>query len=183
MNKIVGATGPFARVAVQLADEGVPIKAIVRSLDTDRDEVREVLRNAVREGYIVEMPREDWPAGTPRSKRVPLHNRKNIGSIRDDSAEYLVLMRVFKTTLQQSKVLLKLIRRDECTKEVLHSAVTLDRASIDEVTDIKIIDVIICNLRKKLKPFDIVVDTIHSCGYSMPNESRQKALELISNRE
>lgn len=45
-------------------------------------------------------------------------------------------------------------------------------SSADEVPDIKIIDVFVCKLRKKLKPFGIIINTVWGQGYQLEDASR-----------
>jgi len=42
-----------------------------------------------------------------------------------------------------------------------------------ELPDAKIIDVFICKMRKKLKAFDVQIETVWGQGYLMPNPSKE----------
>jgi two-component system cell cycle response regulator CtrA len=57
------------------------------------------------------------------------------------------------------------------TQEYLLSVVYAERYGLDE-PDIKIIDVFVCKLRKKLAPHGIKIETCWGRGYSLPLESK-----------
>lgn len=58
------------------------------------------------------------------------------------------------------------------SKEQLLAAAYADRYGLGEEPDIKIIDVFVCKLRKKLAPHGIQVETVWGRGYLLPQESR-----------
>ena len=43
-----------------------------------------------------------------------------------------------------------------------------------------ILRVSVCNLRRKVKPLGIEIETVHGVGYRLPQDSRQKALECLT---
>jgi hypothetical protein len=57
-------------IAVRLADEGVPLRAIARATNTPSDQLRAKLREAHDEGRLLDLPKEDWPPGFPRDQRA-----------------------------------------------------------------------------------------------------------------
>ena len=63
-------------------------------------------------------------------------------------------------------------------KSTFMTALFSDR--IDDPPDIKIIDVWICKMRHKLKPFGIEIKTVWGCGYAIPEASKTIARELIT---
>jgi two-component system cell cycle response regulator CtrA len=42
---------------------------------------------------------------------------------------------------------------------------------IDDPPDIKMVDLWVCKMRQKLKPFGITIDTVWSSGHKMPEKS------------
>lgn len=170
---------------VRLADEGVPIGAIARVTKLPPGEFRPVLRDALAEGRIVEMPREDWPPLARRVERMPGisvdagRRAQARHRIDDDDTVLLALNSVFKTTRLQSKVLLRLLRRGLCPMKMLHDTIEENRGNPAEPTQDKIVAVTICHLRKKLTPFDISIITHHSSGYSIPEKDRQRVVTLL----
>jgi len=165
---------------VRAADEGVPIGALARifSQSHNSSDIRKLLHEAVNSGRILEMPREDWPPLTPRDKRTPTVAAHKLGE--DDRETTMRMARKLKTTKLESRILLVLLRRGHASREQLHMAVEDNRGNPDEETDIKIVDVVVCKLRKKLAPLGLKMNTIHSIGYEMSEEYRNKAWELIN---
>lgn len=49
----------------------------------------------------------------------------------------------------------------------------------DEPPEIKIVDVFVCKMRKKLKPFGIDIKTNWGESYEMPEQSKARARELM----
>lgn len=64
-----------------------------------------------------------------------------------------------------------LVRRDICTKEQLHQYLYAERP--DAAADIKIIDVMICKIRPKLKPLGVEIETIWGHGYRIAKGREQ----------
>jgi two-component system cell cycle response regulator CtrA len=47
-----------------------------------------------------------------------------------------------------------------------------DRYGLDDEPEIKIIDIFICKIRRKIKPFCLQIDTVWAMGYSVPPETK-----------
>lgn len=75
-----------------------------------------------------------------------------------------------RPTTDDATVKRRLLRGDAVTKNGLMDAVYT--TGIDDQPEIKIIDVFICKLRKKLKPFGIEIATIWGVGYQMTADSK-----------
>jgi DNA-binding response OmpR family regulator len=89
------------------------------------------------------------------------------------------MARYLKTTKLESRILLVVLRRGHASREQLHDAVEDNRGNPDEATDKKIVDVVVCKLRKKLTKIGIVLHTIHSIGYEMNEADRTKLLSIL----
>jgi two-component system cell cycle response regulator CtrA len=76
-------------------------------------------------------------------------------------------------TPHEGKVLGALMRREVQSKEGLLLALYGNRPDGD-MPEIKIIDVFICTLRKKLTRFGVTVDTLWGQGYRLKPEMREK---------
>lgn len=159
--------------AIRLADEGVPIGAIVRSLRVPYGGVRSILKDAQARGVILVIPRDDWPPGTRREERrpdcVPLETHPE--------AMVSTLMRVFGVTTAQATILASLLRRKEMTKSALHLCIQREGAP---PTDQKIVDVLICHLRKRL-PKDIKIETLWGRGYYISTHAKNIAYARLAN--
>lgn len=69
---------------------------------------------------------------------------------------------------KEARLFAHLTTREMVTKQNLMDAIYFDLHTDDEPT-IKIIDVFICKVRKKLKPFGIEIETVWGQGYSLKN--------------
>ncbi len=170
-----GWTGDLEQV-IRAADEGMPVAALKRIFRLPDLFLRETLHNAIDQGKLVAMPREDWPPLVPRDYRLPLEPRVAAND-NDNRSMLLRFARKFKTTPMEGSVLLVLLRRQSATRQQLHAA-TKKPERAEEETDIKIVDVAICKLRKKIGPHGIVIHTLHSMGYQISEGDRQKAWAL-----
>lgn len=80
---------------------------------------------------------------------------------------------VFALTGSEAKILSMLVQRGLASKEQLLIACTNDVTG-NKVPEIKIVDVYICKIRKKLERFGIVIETVWGRGYSLDAENRAK---------
>lgn len=169
---------PFAEhVAVRLADEGIPVRAIARSTKLPSEDVYEILRDAIERGVIVEMPKDDWPVGSTRGQRAAFHGTP----LEDDEALHFACARWFRATRLEAAILAVMLKRSEVTKQQLHLVIEAMRPGDNrEATDPKMVDVIICHLRKKLKKFEITITTVWGIGYLMPLPDRERAVAMLT---
>jgi two-component system cell cycle response regulator CtrA len=65
-----------------------------------------------------------------------------------------------------------LLRREIVTKEAAMVALYGMRPDGEEEVQIKIVDVYVCKLRKKVKRFDVEIETVWGRGYRMPPKSK-----------
>lgn len=75
----------------------------------------------------------------------------------------------FRLTGTETKMFGRLLRGGVVTKDAFMAILYRDFAK-DEA-EIKIVDVFICKLRKKLKPFGLEITTRWGTGYEMPADS------------
>lgn len=81
-------------------------------------------------------------------------------------------------TGQEAKLFGILLKRDLVTKAQGMSALYSDRPNGE--AEIKIVDVFVCKMRKKLKPFDIEIETVWGQGYRMTAASKANAAALLA---
>lgn len=167
---------PRARrtVIARLAEEGVPTRAIARAFQMPCDIVYDVLREEVTAAHLLEMPRDDWPVGQGRNERSGSGRMAQV----DDEDVIMELMRVFQISKQQAILLNVLLKKKTATKDALYSAAQAVHA-IGQDTEPKIVDVVICKLRKKLSAHNFKIETIWGGGYYMSTEDRSAALRMI----
>lgn len=162
-------------IIVELAHEGVPVMAIARATKTGSDEVFEILKAAVADGRLIELPRADWPQG----KKVQRSEAE--ASVLSATDDQLVVRcsSLFKLTRLQATVFLQLLRRQQLTKEQVHLAIEGNRSDAKEPTDPKMVDVVIYHIRKKLKAYEVAVETIWGVGYTIRMDDRERAMQLL----
>lgn len=154
---------PVEAIAVRLADEGVPLRAIARATHTPSDEIRQRLHQAKADGTLVALPKEDWPPGFPRDERALQLSRM---VIEDKESVVIAIQRVFHLTSTEVSLLMLLLT---------HPAVPKTRINMVHRT----IDVHICNIRRRLTPFGIAIGTLWGYGYQLSADARRKVMELI----
>jgi hypothetical protein len=168
------------QIATRLAAEGIPVNVIARGLENPAADVRATLEDALSSGRITEMPAADWPPTARRADHLPPH----IAAARD--ADLVTsFMRAFRLTKLMASFMLVLVKREEADKMTLHRVIEAQRATRanrpnnSEETDPKMVDVVICNLRKKLKTFGITINTLWGRGYYLDAKDRQSALSRV----
>jgi hypothetical protein len=81
--------------------------------------------------------------------------------------------------------MLVLVKREEADKATLHRVIETQRAArvnrpdTFEETNPKMVDVMVCNLRKKLKPFALTINTLWGRGYYLDAQDRQRVLSFV----
>lgn len=81
-------------------------------------------------------------------------------------------------TAHEGRLLGMLITREQCTKEQLLAGIYSARA--DDPPEIKIVDVYVCKIRKKLKPFGIEIETLWGVGYRIAPASKARIAEALA---
>jgi two-component system, cell cycle response regulator CtrA len=80
-------------------------------------------------------------------------------------------------TGQQSKLFGILLKRDLVTKDAAMAAIYGNKPNSE--VEIKVVDVFVCQVRKKLKPYEIMIETVWGRGYRMPGPSKVIAAALL----
>lgn len=161
---------------VRMAVEGIPVRAAARCTKIPSDVIRGIFTEALTYGDIAQMPRDDWSPQLTRAQRIPEFAKTGV----DDAILILNVVRLFGVTQQQACLLLVLIKRREVTRKMLHGVIESRRPHPKVETEPKIVDVVICKLRKKLEPLGLKIETVWSCGYFMSAEHRKKALAMLN---
>lgn len=86
---------------------------------------------------------------------------------------------IFNLTPHEAIILGYMFNKFEATRENLMNALYFN--STKDI-NIKIIDVFVCKLRKKLKKFNIKIDTIWGKGYLINKENKEKLTEIINEK-
>lgn len=167
-------------IITQLADEGVPVRAIARSVKMPYSDVAALIDTAIAEGQLLQVPKPDWPIGKGQSRDNREPQFDPFTGVSEDAFD-LTLIRLFRVTKLQCSLLAPLLRRKEVTRNAMHETIERRRKPGAPPTEEKLVDVVICNLRKKLKPFGLEIKTIWSQGYYMDAEHRAKVRDMINN--
>lgn len=172
---------PIGRAAI----EGVPVAAISRIFLQDIGETYVVLNYLHSVGTIAEVPRADWPPGTRRNDRLPQYDTK--GKPLDVQ---FIAQRALKLTKLEAGFMAALLRCDHADKSMLHGIIEeqrlqrQQRPNKTEATDPKMVDVMICKLRKKMKDFDPkfagCIKTVWSGGYYIDPPIKAAILAVLA---
>ncbi len=173
---------PHPRVASRAANEGIPVAAIARIVEQPYEDVADILRDALDRGEIGEMPKADWPAAAKWSDRLPSVPRSaNAGDVE------FQCRKAFRLTSLEAGFMMVLLRYECADKDRLHNVIEQQRANranqpdTMELTDPKMVDVMICKLRKKLrlKGFPDCIQTSWGKGYYIEPAVKQQIFALI----
>ena len=88
------------------------------------------------------------------------------------------IIELAKLTYSERMLLGSLMRRHRVTKDQMMTMLYADRP--DEEPGPKILDVMICKMRKKLSPHGVEIRTIYGAGYELPPTSREKIKALMA---
>jgi DNA-binding response OmpR family regulator len=155
---------PVEAIAVRLADEGVPLRAIARATSTPSDTLRTKLHEAQAQGRLLELPRDDWPPGFPRDQRALQLSRM---VTQNPEAVTLAMQKIFGLTATEVGLLMTLIQNTSVPKTRINNMAH------------RTIDVHICHIRARLHPFGIAIATLWGYGYQLPVDDRRKVMDLI----
>jgi hypothetical protein len=161
------------RTIINLTYEGVPQRAIARALQLSAHEVGEVVADAVARGMIVQPSESEWPQGS----RAPRHPAF-AGPPVDEATLWIAATQSLALTKTQAALFLALVRRKFCTKEILHDVVESRRWAHSTPTDRKIVGVMICSIRKRLRG-RYTVQTVQGSGYFIQDDDRRRAAEHL----
>lgn len=174
---------PLDKIAARLAWDGVPINVIARGLQFPAATVRENLELSLAQGELTELPKADWPPTARRADRGPAFNQT---APQHHDELLLACRKTFRVTNLQASFLVMLLRHADCTKEKLHTVVEnlrlvrrADRTIGPDETNPKMVDVIICHLRKKLRKHGVEIKTIWGHGYSLDDADREAIFNLL----
>jgi DNA-binding winged helix-turn-helix (wHTH) protein len=159
-------------LAVRLANEGVPVRAIARAIQLPSAEIRGQLESARALGYLIDIPCEDWPAGYPREQRLLQLARL---ASRNKPALETAVRGIFKLSPKEAEILVLLLSRTEVERSRLVAATNGETANPSAIS----MRCNLCRLRKQIEPFGLAIETLYGYGYYMQQEHRRRALDII----
>lgn len=170
------------KVIVAMANEGIPVCAIARVVNAPSSEIYEALHEAKDIGAIADIPRPDWPPGTRVVDRLP-----SVSLPTDDDLAFLC-KQTFKLTGLEAAFLVSMLKHRKVEKNQLHNIVEQKRMTRGsqpndrDATDPKMVDVMICKLRKKLKLVDkdLRIETIWGGGYFIGSDMKPRIIAHVN---
>jgi len=160
-------------IMVRLADEGVPVSAIARAMRVPREDVHETVGQALSAARLLESPPADWPPGQPAGQR---QGRR----VHCDETELTcALQHRYQLTRQQTLLLVVMLKRKLATKEALHAAAQAVHAPGHE-TSHKLVDVVLCKLRKRMAKHGYAIQTVWASGYFLSLDDRRAILKAVN---
>lgn len=171
----------MSQTAINAANEGIPVAAIARIISLPLDETYALLKDAKVRGAIADLPRADWPPGTRINDRLPSVPLPN------DADLQFLCGKAFKLTALEAGFLVALLKNRQVEKGRLHGIVEHQRNTRPnqpdqmEATDPKMVDVMICKLRKKLKAAnpDVIIQTSWGKGYYFEPATKEMIYKLL----
>jgi DNA-binding response OmpR family regulator len=155
-------------VAIRLADEGVPLRAIARAIRVSSEILRARLHEAQSAGRLLDLPRDDWPPGFPRDQRALQLSRM----VTENRDQLLVAMQqLFNLPPAGTSLLLVLMQHPLLLKERIADTMT-----------VRAVDVHIHHIRKRLTPYGIEIQTRWGHGYQFSPENRRRIMDLVLSR-
>ena len=106
------------------------------------------------------------------------HLRDRVTQLEETLGVRLEVPLVLQLTSQEAKIFGVLFKREMVTREVTMDVLYGNRPDADE-PEIKIVDVFVSKMRKKLKAFEIGVETVRGRGYRMNAQSKANAAALL----
>jgi hypothetical protein len=170
-----------AHIAGLCAVEGIPVAAIGRILQQPFSLVHDTLKDLRARGVITLIPRSDWNPSVHTEDRNQSFNTRM-----SDEDLLFACQKEFRLTKLKAGFFSMLLRHPHVTKSQLHSVIEGQRTQRgvqpDDTTDPKMVDVVICNLRKDLKKVDpdVVIMTVWGQGYYIEQKVREHVLEKVS---
>lgn len=175
-------TPELTPLAVRAAVEGIPVRAISRILGQPSDVVYATLHEQHIMGRLVELPRADWPPTARAADHLPQMKVKP-----SDDDILFACRRQLKLTSLEAGFLVVLLKHDRAEKAKLHHVIEQQRQARStrpdtmELTDLKMVDVMICKLRKKMRDLDprFVIETVWGGGYYVDDEVKRLIVDRI----
>ena len=127
------------------------------------------------------MPKDDWPPSQRRADRLPAILPYEM----TEKEMLFACQRALRLTRLEASFMMVLLKKNSADKDTLHHVVEQQREArrtrpdTSDPTDPKMVDVVICKLRKKLTPHGIIITTLWGRGYYIDEQGRQRSREVL----
>jgi hypothetical protein len=159
-------------IMVRLADEGVPLSAIARATKVPLAAVHETVGQALSAARLLQSPPADWPPGQLSSQR----QGRRVSF--DETELTCALQHRFGLTRQQTLLLMVMLKRKLAAKDALHAAAQAVHAPGHETCP-KLVEVVVCKLRKRMKRHGYQIHTVWASGYFLSLDDRKAILKEV----
>jgi hypothetical protein len=162
-------------IITRAAREGIPINVLARILGYRREKLTRHIKQAFNEGKIFQIPPDDWPEND--ALLAPSSEVIYRGYADQDVAK---ACNVFGLRIGEGCILVALMRRHGqffSSKELFRSA-----AKDRDRTGGNLVSVTICRLRKKLRPFGIMVSRKTGAGYMITHDQANLVQSLLKEK-
>jgi hypothetical protein len=170
------------------ANEGIPVAATARVFMQPFALVHNTIKLGKHIGSVAEVPSSDWPPTGRNGDRVPVTARKPT-----EEEIYFESVRRFKLPPLEGRFLSRLLLANRMSKSQLHNVAEAQRLlrqqqpNSREETGVKMVDVIICKLRKAMKKvneeYDEAITTLWGDGYYIDAPMKARVLSFLFNQE
>jgi two-component system cell cycle response regulator CtrA len=97
------------------------------------------------------------------------------GMLVEGASDHLPVL--FRLTGSERRLLGVLMQNERATKQTIMDGLYF--VGVDDEPEIKIVDVFVCKIRKKLAPFDIHISTLWGSGYYLTPDMKAKVREYM----
>jgi DNA-binding response OmpR family regulator len=132
---------------------------------TTSDEIAALLKAVLDGGRVVIVPTQASVLTAP-----PLRGDT-------ESALVATCRTVFALTPAEARAFVQLVKHEQVAKTDLHAAIS---AAGKPPTNVKIVDVVVGQLRKKLGPHGIQIDVIYGWGFKLADGARDRVRKLLA---
>lgn len=105
--------------------------------------------------------------------------REQLAAMRAALSECPPLPEEWGLTPSQARVFSVLVRRPTPSRAAIMTALYSDRSEADVVVDLKMVDIFILKIRRKLRPFGIEIRTLRGRGYALDAEIRARFADAV----
>jgi two-component system cell cycle response regulator CtrA len=172
-------------VVTVFARHGIAISTIARAMALPVDRVEGMCLRAHGNGELQMMP----PATPDDPRHALLSELTNLRAQLDDAQMQIreltsvrelgveTYVGVAQMTRKEAVVAAAIVKYGHASKSSIYHAL-YGGLDIDEQREPKIVDVFVCKIRKKLRPFGVEIDTQWGVGYKMSPENVARLREL-----
>lgn len=105
--------------------------------------------------------------------------REQIAALRGALCECPPFPEEWRLSRSQTRVFSVLVRQPCPSRDAIMTALYSDRPAADAVFDTKLVDIFICKIRRKIRPFGITIRTEWGHGYALDAATRARFAQAV----